>query len=63
MNVDPLLKAGEVSALLQISTVSMYRRVKDGTLPPPVKLGNLSRWSKADVLAALDLAKSPGVKQ
>ena len=55
--IDPLLKAGEVAAFLQISVDSVYRRVADGSIPPPIKLGQLSRWSQADILAAIEARK------
>lgn len=57
--VDPLLKAPEVAEMLQISVPSLYRRVADGTVPPPFKLGQLSRWSRADLMAALEAARQP----
>lgn len=56
--VDPLLKAKEVAATLNISVASLYRRMADGTLPKPVKLGGTSRWPKSDILAAIDAAKT-----
>lgn len=55
--VDPLMKAREVADMLRISIPSLYRRIDDGTIPPPIKLGHLSRWSRADILAALATAK------
>lgn len=55
--IDPLLKAREVADMLRISIPSLYRRISDGTIPPPIKLGHLARWSQADVLAALAKAK------
>lgn len=55
--VDPLLKATEVAKLLNISVTSIYRRMADGTIPPPIKLGQLSRWSKADILRAVETAR------
>lgn len=55
--IDPLLKVDEVAALLCISRPSLYRRIADGTIPPPMKLGQLSRWSRAEVLAALAEAR------
>lgn len=53
---DPLLKAGEVAGFLQISIPTLYRRVADGTLPRPVKLGSSSRWSQSEILAAIKAA-------
>lgn len=55
--IDPLLKAREVADMLRISIPSLYRRISDGTIPPPIKLGHLSRWSRAEVMAALAKAK------
>lgn len=55
--IDPLLKAREVAELLSISVTSVYRRMADGTIPQPIKLGQLSRWSKADILRAVEAAR------
>jgi predicted DNA-binding transcriptional regulator AlpA len=55
---DPLLKAGEVADFLQISIPSLYRRIADGTLPQPLKLGSLSRWPKSEIVAVIEKAKA-----
>lgn len=55
--VDPLLKAREVAEMLSISIPSLYRRMADGTIPPPIKLGQLSRWARSDILNAVDVAR------
>lgn len=60
--IDPLLKAGEVGDMLRISIPSLYRRIDDGTIPPPIKLGHLSRWSRADIIAALATARGREVR-
>ncbi|TIS63932.1 MAG: DNA-binding protein, partial [Mesorhizobium sp.] len=45
MNIsDPLLTAKESAAFLQVSIPTFWRRVADRTVPPPVKIGALSRW-------------------
>lgn len=54
--VDPLLRKHEVCDMLRISPASLYRRVQDGTLPRPVKLGGLSRWPQSEIVAALKAA-------
>lgn len=36
-----------------VSTATVYRRVADGTLPPPKKLGQLSIWDEDEVDARL----------
>jgi len=63
--VDPLLKATEVAKMLNISVTSIYRRMADGTLPKPIKLGSLSRWSKADIARVVETAREQagGVRQ
>lgn len=53
---DPLLTAREVGSLLRISQASLYRRMADGTIPKPVKLGSLSRWPRSEILAAVKAA-------
>lgn len=53
---DPLLTSREVGAILRISQASLYRRMADGTIPKPVKLGGLSRWPQSEILAAVKAA-------
>ena len=38
------LTAKELSARLGISISSVYRRIADGTLPEPTRIGRLVRW-------------------
>lgn len=45
----PLLNVREASALLRISVPTFWRRVADGTVPKPLKIGSLSRWHPADI--------------
>jgi len=55
---DPLLKVGEGAAELGISVPSFWRRVADGTIGKPVKLGALSRWPRSEILAVIERAKA-----
>lgn len=55
--VDPLLRVNDVTEMLGISVASLYRRMDDGTIPRPIKLGNLSRWSRADIERAINAAR------
>lgn len=41
--VDPLLRDKEIAGMFGISTATVWRRVKDRTLPPPIKFGGMSR--------------------
>ena len=52
-----LLRDRDVAHSLNISVSSVWRRVRDGTLPQPIRIGYLSRWSEADIGDAIDRAK------
>ncbi len=55
--IDPLLRAKEVASLFRVSIPTLYRWIADGTVPEPTKLGRSSRWSKAEIEAAVRAAK------
>jgi len=54
---DRFMTDKEVGHLLGMCRTSVWNRVKDGTLPKPIKLGRLSRFSHSDVLGAIEAAK------
>lgn len=56
--VDPLLKVGEAAKMLSISVPSFWRRVADGSVPKPIKLGSSSRWLHSEILAVIEDAKA-----
>ncbi len=56
--IDPLLNAREAARLLSVSVPTFWRRVADGTVPRPVKLGGASRWPQSEVLEVLEAAKA-----
>ena len=58
MHSDPLLTATECANALQISLVTFWRRVADGTIPGPLKLGKLSRWQRSDIMGVIEAAKA-----
>ncbi|MBY5973068.1 hypothetical protein KUV28_11970 [Ferrimonas balearica] len=59
MNItDPLLTVRESAALLQVSVPTFHRRVADGTIPKPLKLGALSRWPQSEILQVIEKAKA-----
>lgn len=43
----------ELGALLSVGRSSIYRRIEDGTLPKPIKLGKLVRFRHSEVHIAL----------
>lgn len=55
---DPLLRVTEGAALLGISVPTFYRRVGDGTIPKPVKLGGAVRWPQSELLTVIERAKA-----
>ena len=56
--------AGEATALLMadhtaaaflgISRATLWRRVKDGTLPNPIRIGAVTRWKRDELIAAVE---------
>ena len=55
---NPLLTVREGAAFLQISVPTFWRRVADGTIPPPIKLGGLSRWPQSEIVDVIERAKA-----
>ncbi|RDW12088.1 helix-turn-helix transcriptional regulator [Paracoccus thiocyanatus] len=55
---DQLISVRQGAALLQISVPTFWRRVSDGTIPKPVKVGSLSRWPQSEILAVIERAKA-----
>ncbi len=56
--IDPLLNVKQSAAFLQVSVPTFWRRVKDGTVPKPIKIGTLSRWPQSEIVAVLEQAKA-----
>ena len=50
-----LLNCKDVQDALRVSESTLYRMIRAGTLPAPIKLGpQCNRWREADIEAALD---------
>ncbi|HDZ26805.1 MAG TPA: helix-turn-helix domain-containing protein [Candidatus Aminicenantes bacterium] len=50
MMEDRLLNAPAVAELLTISLRSVWRYAKEGTIPPPIRIGmGTIRWRKSDI--------------
>jgi predicted DNA-binding transcriptional regulator AlpA len=56
--IDPLLTAREGAKVLQVSIPTFWRRVADGTVPKPVKIGSLSRWPASEINQVIEHAKA-----
>ena len=55
---DPLVRDKEGAAILGVSTPTFWRRVADGTVPKPIKIGGLSRWPRSEIVAVIERAKA-----
>lgn len=51
-----LLTDLQVAALFSCSRKTVWRRVSDGTLPRPVKLGHATRWLRSEIDAVIAAA-------
>ena len=48
--MDRLLTRGDVERLVSMSRASVYRRVRDGTFPAPLRIGvRAVRWRESEV--------------
>lgn len=52
-----LLREREVCLALGCSSSSLWRRVNDGTLPAPIKIGHMSRFVASEIEDAIEAAK------
>ena len=55
-SIDPLLKDSEAATMLGCSKSTLWRRVADGTVPRPVKIGGMSRWLQSEIKAVIEQA-------
>lgn len=55
-SIDPLIKDGEAAGMLGCSKSTFWRRVADGTVPRPVKIGGMSRWPQSEITTVIELA-------
>jgi prophage regulatory protein len=55
---DPLLRDKEVAKMLGIGVATVWRRVRDKSIPAPIKLGFMARWPRSEILQAIELMKA-----
>lgn len=51
---DRLLNVRQVAEILSVCTRLVWRDVKLGKLPPPVKYGNATRWKMSQIQKFID---------
>ena len=49
-----LLTTKDVTGALGVSRTTLWRLIKAGTLPAPIKLGQANRWRATDIEGALE---------
>jgi len=57
-NTDILIRDVDAAEILGCSKATFWRRVADGTFPPPIRIGGLTRWPRGEIVAAIEAAKS-----
>lgn len=57
MQDEKLLKDRDVAAIIGCSRTNVWMMVRDGRLPPPLKLGRMARWRPSAVWAAIQRAE------
>ena len=55
---DRLVSVRETAAFLGCSVATVWRGVADNRLPQPIRIGGLTRWSKAELAAFIEEAKA-----
>ncbi|MGR3702296.1 MAG: helix-turn-helix transcriptional regulator [Paracoccaceae bacterium] len=55
---DPLIRDREGAKLIGASVSTWWRRVADGTIPPAIKIGGMSRWRLSDIEAVIAKAEA-----
>jgi prophage regulatory protein len=71
MKADRILRRDVVLNLLGISSATLHRRLKDGSVPPPLRLGpNSVGWRESSIQAVIDsyqiavpIPVAPGVRR
>jgi predicted DNA-binding transcriptional regulator AlpA len=56
--IDLLIRDRVAAVMLGCSATTFWRRVADGTIPRPVKIGGMSRWPTSEIEAVVESAKA-----
>lgn len=51
--IDPLIRDRDAALMLGASVSTFWRRVADGTISPPIRIGGLSRWRRSEIEAVI----------
>lgn len=58
MNQSFLMSDRDASIFLSISRATLWRRVSDGTIPKPVRIGGVTRWRRDELIAVVEKASA-----
>lgn len=56
--IDPLVRDSDGAEMLGCSKATFWRRVADGTIPRPLKIGGMSRWPQSEIASVIEAAKA-----
>lgn len=59
-NLVALLTADDLASMLRCSKATIWRRVEDGSLPQPLRIGGIRRWRASAIEQALDTSGEQG---
>lgn len=54
---DKLIRDKEAAAMIGASVSTFWRRVSDGTIPRPIKIGGISRWKRSSIVRVISDAE------
>ena len=54
LQTERLIRDGEGAAMLGCSKATFWRLIAKGMIPPPIKIGGMSRWKVSDVQALIE---------
>ncbi len=58
MTTPKMLDVRDLAEEFNCNPSTIWRRVADGTLPKPIKIGGLTRWVRPEIDTVIDRAKA-----
>ncbi|MDA8585566.1 helix-turn-helix domain-containing protein [Rhodobacteraceae bacterium] len=58
---DRLVSVRDTAAALGCSVATVWRRAADKSIPQPVKIGGMTRWSESELVSFIEEAKAQRV--
>lgn len=62
IEADRLVRDFDAAQMLGCSKATFWRRVADGTIPRPLKIGGMSRWPISEIISVIEAAKANRVR-